>query len=609
MIKGILKNKILWLFFAAALSTYALIADFSIYIGEESDMAFKQSIILRFLEQLRGSVIGKGNILTLLTVALISLYGRIDTYAQCRNRKFVILAFLLSFCTILYYPYSIQGSICLMYSSRFQIVKSLIFLCGYSILFYYGIIALYQFIMDSRKKTICKHKGYWRCVSILSLLWLPHLLVKLPAAFCGDTVSQIWQALGLETYNAHHPLFMTWILKICLWIGQSAFSSNRAGAVIYFLIQAVLLIFIFSYTIYYLEMKGISKFNRNIIWLIYAFCPFIVGYIGVILKDVLYSAFFLLFIIFCVQYLEDKEYEIQWKTLVGLTVSGIFTVLMRNNGKEVIYPTLFVIAFITIWKNRKVPRQCIKAILVFTLPVVCATLISKGLVCYYSIVPGSIAEALSLPFQQTARTVYEHGEEILVEEQEAIDVVLEYDSLAERYNPLLSDPVKFMYNPEVGKDELLSYAQVWLKHLVRYPRTYIDATLHQNYPLFCILQDNYIFYYSSTVTYKEELLINEYKLIEQIEALFVSFYELAFDIPVIGIFSRASFYSLLLLILTFFILCDRDYKFLIPLLPMWMTIGISILGPAIMRHPRYSFPIIYSLPFFFGYYVLRKKNT
>ena len=32
MIKGILKNKILWLFFAAALSTYALIADFSIYI-------------------------------------------------------------------------------------------------------------------------------------------------------------------------------------------------------------------------------------------------------------------------------------------------------------------------------------------------------------------------------------------------------------------------------------------------------------------------------------------------------------------------------------------------------------------------------------------------
>lgn len=51
-------------------------------------------------------------------------------------------------------------------------------------------------------------------------------------------------------------------------------------------------------------------------------------------------------------------------------------------------------------------------------------------------------EMFSLPFQQTARYVKEYGDEISEEEREIIAKVLDYDSLAEIYEPMTADPVK-----------------------------------------------------------------------------------------------------------------------------------------------------------------------
>lgn len=609
MSRKILNDKRLWIFLAAAFSAYALVADFSIYIGEEDSLTAVPRVLVRLLEQLQWSVAGRGVLLTLLTISLTCLYIMIDEYAGTRCRRFMLSAFVLSFFTILYYPYAIQGTIRMMWGTHFQIIKSLSFLCGYDFLFYYGMIALYEYVIRDDKRTKCSGIGYWRCVGILTLLWLPHLIVKIPGALCGDTESQLRQALGLTAFTSHHPLFMTWMLKIFLWIGQSIFSSYWAGLFLYFLVQSAFLIFVFAYTVYYLDNKGVSKFYRSIVWLIYALCPLIVGYVGVILKDMLYAASFLLFTVFCIRYLEDREYKISWKVLSGLTISGVLTILARNNGKEVIYPTVLVMCIVTIWHNRKTYQQWLRAVLVLILPIICAAVLSESLVHYYHIVPGSIAEALSLPFQQTARTVVEHGDNIQEEDKIVIDTILRYDDLADRYDPLLSDYVKYYYNPEADYDDLLAYGKIWLKQFFRYPVTYIDATLNQNYPLFSVLQDNYIFYYNSDMKWEEQTIIGGDPALEKIEALFVKYYELCADIPIISLFSRASFYCVILLVLTVFVWCDKKYGLMIVLLPMWLTVAVCILGPAIMRHPRYSFPIVYSIPFVFGCYMLERNKS
>lgn len=611
MIKGILRNKTVWVFIAAILTAYALIADFSVYASKEDTLFSVRNAVLQLFLQFRKSVDGNGSMFTIIAVSLACLYKKIDSYASCRYRRFIFAAILIAFLTVFYYSYSIGGSISLMYCTGFQILKSLVFLSGYSFLFYFSIIGFYQFSGYASEKAINKSGErvlYRNYVVILTLLWAPHLIVKLPGAFTSDTRSQITQSLRLSTYTSHHPIFITWVFRICMRIGQRFFSSYNAGMLIYFFMQSVFLILVFSYTLYYLDKKGISKTIRNIIWLIYAFCPLITGYLGVVLKDVLYSACFLLFVVFCVHYLEDEEGKIRWITLIGLATSGALTILTRNNGKEIVYPTVFVICLVTIWKNRKEYKQCFRAVLAFILPILCAAAVSEGLVQHYQIIPGSIAEALSLPFQQTARTVLEHGDEIPEEEKEVIDIVLQYDSLAERYNPMVSDPVKGMYYSKAGRDALAAYLKVWFRQFFRYPLTYFEATMHQNHQLFSILSDNYYFYNLSVVKYEEQILVHEYPILEKIESVFVSYYKLCYSIPILSLFSKSSFYCITLLILTIFVWCDKRYKMFLVLLPLWLTIGICILGPVINGNPRYTFPVVYSMPFVYGYYISEKRK-
>lgn len=605
-------EKIFCLWFAAIMSAYALVADFAVYVEDGLDVP-KSRVVYYFLEQMRGSIVGKGGILTILTLALVCLYSKIDHYVSAiRYRRFFVGAMVLSAFTVIYYPYEISGTISLMYSTWFQVGKSLAFLFGYAFLIYYGILGLYQYtnkLNCGHNLNAGKREKYYKNLGILVILWLPHIIVKIPGAFTADTRSQIRQALGMEVYTGHHPIFMTWILKLCLRSGQHIFSSYRVGISFFFLMQVIFMILIFSYTIYFLEVHGVSPKYRNILWLIYALCPYIVGYIGVILKDVLYSVAFLWFIISCIHYLETDNFKICWKILLELTASGCLTILARKNGKEIVYPTLLVIGIVTIWKNKRQCQQMLKGILVVILPIFCAAVISKGLTQHYDIIPGSIGEALSMPFQQTARVARDHGDEISEEERKAIDTILQYDSLAERYTPMISNPVKRMYNDDATKKELYAYAKVWLKQLIKYPLTYIEATAHQNYQLLSLLANNQHFYFLSDVgsnLNEEKDLIEGYPLIEKIEARFVSFYGLCSDMPIIGLFCQSSFYCVLLVVLTIFVWCDKKYKMLIVLLPMWMTIGICVLGPVIDGNPRYTFPIVYSIPFVFGYYTLKE---
>lgn len=513
----------------AILSAYALTADFAVFTAEGIEVP-QSRLVYYFLEQLRGSIEGKGCMLTLLTAALLCFYRKAQDYVKItRRRRFILCAVALAFGTLIHYPYTLSGSISLTYSTWFQVIKSLMFLAGYAFLIYHGILALYQYIKylrlthDSVSEESVWGGGqkYFRDFCFLAILWLPHIIVKLPGAFSSDTGIQIRQALGLDWWTGHHPVFMTWILKMCLQTGNSLFYSFRAGILLYFFLQAGLMISVFSYSVYLLESKGVPKRYRNIVWMIYALCPYIVGHVGVILKDVSYSAVFLWFVISLIHFLDADQFRIDRGLLLELTVSAALTILCRKNGKEIVYPTLLVIGIVTIWKNKRQWKFAVAGLSVILLPILCTTVISLGLTRYYEIIPGSIKEALSMPFQQTARVVVEHGDEIPEEEKGAIDVILQYDSLPDRYTPMISDPVKNIYNDGATTQEMLAYAKVWFKQLCRYPLTYAEAAMHQNYPLFDLLTNDQNFYFYSNVEERVgggEYLIEGYPIIEKIEA-------------------------------------------------------------------------------------------
>ena len=82
---------------------------------------------------------------------------------------------------------------------------------------------------------------------------------------------------------------------------------------------------------------------------------------------------------------------------------------------------------------------------------------------HYNIEPGGIQEALSLPFQQTARYVKEHEEEVTQEEKKAIKGVIAYNKLGKYYNPKISDPVKATYKKKATTKDLTAYLKVWVQ--------------------------------------------------------------------------------------------------------------------------------------------------
>lgn len=97
--------------------------------------------------------------------------------------------------------------------------------------------------------------------------------------------------------------------------------------------------------------------------------------------------------------------------------------LLRNSGLYELLPVLLVLA---LYLKRTDRRRLLLSL--------CAVLaiysgVTKGLYPSLGIEEGSIKEALSIPFQQTALYVNRFPDEVTEEEKLVIDSVLDYDRL------------------------------------------------------------------------------------------------------------------------------------------------------------------------------------
>ena len=76
---------------------------------------------------------------------------------------------------------------------------------------------------------------------------------------------------------------------------------------------------------------------------------------------------------------------------------------------------------------------------------------------------------------------------------------------------------------------------------------------------------------------------------------------LMFSTPIIGLISHPALYILLLFVVLLIALKNKMTDCLLILLPLLLTIMFIIIGPVFHGHPRYAFPIIYSMPIVYSY--------
>ena len=279
----------------------------------------------------------------------------------------------------------------------------------------------------------------------------------------------------------------------------------------------------------------------------------------------------------------------------------LLVILFRNNGLYVILLSFPFLIF-------SVKKDWKRLGLVFIITILLSSCYNNVILPAFKITPGSIREVLSIPFQQTARYVKYHEEDLTAEDKKIIDKVLGYNDLADRYDPELADPVKNNYNKYTTNEELKEYFKVWFKGLIKHPGTYIDATINNVYGYFYPNKLSwYVYYKYDTRIIKDgfDYHYNSLKLSRDI----LSGFAVSFPyIPIVGLISNIGFNVWIIFILLAYAIYKKLYNKIIILAPVLALILVCVVGPA-NTYFRYALPFVFAMPFIIGVFLEKRKDS
>lgn len=446
------------------------------------------------------------------------------------------------------------------------------------------------------------------CMFFMLICWLPYIISFYPGILSPDPSFQIRQYFGIPnkylnysilldpnvTITNHHPVIHTLLIGTCVKIGQLIGNVNF-GIFIYSFLQIMLLSFTLASTINFLRKHNIKDNFLLIMLLVYSLVPVFPMYSMTIVKDVIFTCF----IIFYIMYLYDlsKKDNITFKECVILLFLLILIILFRNNGIHTI-----VLSFPLLFLLRKKKKYIIKLLMIFVCIITCYFTYSKVLLPYFRITPSSVRESLSIPFQQTARFVKEHSEDVTSEERDIIDKILEYDSLKERYDYDLSDPVKNKYNKYATTDDLKEYFKVWAKQFLKHPVTYVESTISNTYGYFYPLKNGKFLYYRFDDRIVKNGFDYHYNDLSLMRKTFIGFGLLFKYIPITNI----AFNVWALIFFGFYYLYKRKYSSLVYLSPSYILLLVCIASPA-NGYFRYAMPFVFALMLNLGLFI--KENN
>ncbi|MBR7016136.1 MAG: hypothetical protein IKI12_06810 [Lachnospiraceae bacterium] len=450
------------------------------------------------------------------------------------------------------------------------------------------------FVRDGEKKGT-----WWEGYAALAAGWLPLLLIKYPAALCWDSWSMIYEYRN-KCYTEHQSVYYEVIMGRLIELGKRVGHTNW-GLFAFSVLHYVILVAAFGYSLQILRKMNISRKCRWAVTLIYLLNPYIAGYVGVIIKDFPYAVFMLILFLCMVEiYLDSAAFSRNPLKLAVLFISVVNIYLIRKNGSYIVFGCAVLLAIRTL--RKKLPKRPV-VVMIAALAVSAAVFGMLG--THFHAVKGSVKEALSLPFQQTARYVKVYGDEVTEEEKAAIDAVLPYDELARKYKPRISDPIKNMYKEDGSK--LPAYFKVWFRQFLKHPLCYVSATWEQNYYLFVPEVDNIVLYQDIDTGYELQNVVYmperwNYSAIfgtragsETLKQWIIQELNLLHRIPGVRLLGNISFWFYLLLFVTVLSFVRRTDDLLLLAL-LYFSVLFVLLGPVIQGHPRYMFPVIYAMP-------------
>lgn len=466
---------------------------------------------------------------------------------------------------------------------------------------------------------------------MIAVCWLPYLVVYFPGTLPWDGARSMNQFITDAPLQNHHPVLMNALYAGLMSLGRVLYSDNL-GLLLIVCFQYLVSAAAFAAAVKQLFEMGAPRWC----WLgslaFFALFPIWGMNAPVAYKDTLFYGVFCWFVLCVLRFVlclrdgvgggvADDAANAAGdvghvpggvrKLALMVLLASLAVCFTRNNGIYVVAPVLAVLLVVCIVARR---RKGLPARLPALVAGVLGCVVLAYLLAFKAIYPAmGIAaqenkEMLSVPFQQTARCLLEHPDDVTPEERAAIDAVLPYDSLASAYIPDLSDPVKESVRFEDGNvppDALRSYLKAWLSMGMRHPVTYLKA----------FVANTYAYFYPFVIVGPElsrpvfttenvGLPINKDFDVhclapDGIRTQVAVFFDTQMHMPVLElVFSPAS-YVLLLVILSAYMFRTRNWWGLLVALPAWLLLLTVLAGP-LNGHLRYILPIAAALPLYLG---------
>lgn len=456
-------------------------------------------------------------------------------------------------------------------------------------------------------------KIYFASAGLFFLAMLPYFFLFYPGTSNEDTTIQLMQYFGIESYihemtpvagarfTDHHPFLLTLLYGKFASLGLKMGSIER-GIALFVILQMLFLSLVFAAGVCYLLHIGVSRNRVIFVQILVMLLPIYPMYAICVLKDVPFSAFTFLFFLMLFEIARTDGEVLEKKSfLTIMAFNALLMMLTKVYGKWLLIVLLIVLI---IWY-----RRFWKQILVsLFLPLVLFTGVYQSLLLpALGVAPGGVQEALSVPFQQTARYVTLYGDEVTDDERTAIAAVLPYEKLSELYSPPLSDPVKKEYRQDASRKDLTRYFKTWARMFFKHPQCYIEATLANTYEYFEINKRSSLTYYEmNTYLQDHETMYPK----EDYDRLYIENVETRRDgryavnqvmltlekTPVVNLFLSVGLLPWALFGILIFILLRHRARYILPLLVPMITVLICFVSPD-NGNFRYVMPIFFCLPF------------
>ena len=589
-IEKLRKNKVIGNIFLLILSLFAAIAlnvDFQNFTGE-----YKFIIIL-------------------CVPVFFIFFSYIKNKNLRNNPGILICAVIASFFIIVGKCFYLTDSSLMIWGSKLRLLYFLFSLIGYSAILYSIFLLVFQRIisLDNSRDISSKLEKFFfgkfcliKLAGIILLTWLPIIILCYPGGVCADAVGEIWQALGRYNYNIQgmtHALYVGFFLKI----GQSLLGSYNRGLYLSVLVQSIILALTMSNSLRAMYKRGVNRIYILLVLALYCFTPCYSNFATMTIKDTLFDTSVLLFITFYAEMVVGDEGRLSIKRVTQITLAALGVMLFRSNGQMIfVFAAVGLLISTLFKKNIKLKEKLPRILFYCILPYVLFILVNSFYLNILKADDMNGKEFLSLPFQQTGRYIRDYAHEITDEEWAAIDKVLDTNqNLARAYNPNISDPLKLKFRENATNSDIAAYLKVWAKMFFKHPRVYADAYLNMNYGWFDMGVKNSIRYQGGMDIFYPPRWGDNTEVVN-------SWYEWLASNPITAFLDTIGVYVWWMFLLTIRLHQKKEKeKFWVLVFPMIAVLIACQLAPCCLLHPRYAFPILFSIPFLTGY-LLKSSN-